>query len=153
MIKIVFWYHENEDILGMWGPDAAPLPPNVALRWFSIAVATFVSFGFVTKYALVADRPAIPREYPFSGLVTELGGLEENQVSSNDYQTSTFIRLLPFSVPPSEPDFHPTRNLTLTFYFFSISSSPRRLGQKASMTQSKQVLCTLPTRALCKPGN
>lgn len=93
----------------MWGPDAAPLPPNIALRWFSIAVASFVSFGFVTKYALVADRPAIPREYPFSGLVTELGGLEENQVSSNDYQTSTFIRLLPFSVsPPSESDFHPT---------------------------------------------
>jgi len=72
-------YHENEDILGMWGPDAAPLPPNVALRWFSIAVASFISFGFITKYALVADRPAIPREYPFSGLVTELGGLEENQ--------------------------------------------------------------------------
>lgn len=66
----------------MWGPDAPPLPPNVALRWFSIAVASFVSFGFLTKYALVADRPAVPREYPFSGLVTELGGLEENQVSS-----------------------------------------------------------------------
>lgn len=65
----------------MWGPDAAPLPPNVALRWFSIAVAGFVSFGFLAKYALVPDRPAIPREYPFSGLVTELGGLEENQVS------------------------------------------------------------------------
>ena len=65
----------------MWGPDAAPLPPNVALRWFSIAVAGFVSFGFLAKYALVADRPAVPREYPFSGLVTELGGLEENQVS------------------------------------------------------------------------
>ena len=57
----------------MWGPDAAPLPPNVALRWFSIAVAGFVSFGFLAKYALVPDRPAIPREYPFSGLVTELG--------------------------------------------------------------------------------
>ena len=80
VIKNVFQYHENEDILGMWGPDAAPLPPNVALRWFSIAVASFVSFGFLAKYALVADRPAIPREYPFFGLVTELGGLEENQV-------------------------------------------------------------------------
>ena len=89
IIKIVAQYHENEDILGMWGPDAAPLPPNVALRWFSIAVAGFVSFGFLAKYALVADRPAIPREYPFSGLVTELGGLEENQASvlrSDDHQ-------------------------------------------------------------------
>ena len=67
----------------MWGPDAAPIPPNVALRWFSIAVATFVSFGFLAKYTLIPDRPAIPREYPFSGLVTELGGLEENRVSLN----------------------------------------------------------------------
>lgn len=76
----MFQYHENEDILGMWGPDAPPLPPNVALRWFSIAVAGFVSFGFLVKYALIADRPAIAREYPFSGLATELGGVE-NQVN------------------------------------------------------------------------
>jgi NADH dehydrogenase (ubiquinone) 1 beta subcomplex subunit 8 len=83
----------------MWGPDAAPLPPNVALRWFSIAVAGFVSFGFVAKYALVADRPAIPREYPFSGLVTELGGLEENQVNlpfPMTIKTPAFGGLLPF---------------------------------------------------------
>ena len=64
----------------MWGPDAPPLPPNVALRWFSIAVTGFVSFGFLVKYALIADRPAIAREYPFSGLATELGGVE-NQVN------------------------------------------------------------------------
>lgn len=79
-LKVMSQYHENEDILGMWGPDAPPLPPNVALRWFSIAVASFVSFGFLAKYSLVADRPAIPREYPFAGLAMELGGLE-NQVN------------------------------------------------------------------------
>ena len=86
----------------MWGPDVAPLPPNVALRWFSIAVASFVSFGFLAKYALVADRPAIPREYPFSGLVTELGGLEENQVNALTQlmitRPSIFNCLLPFII-------------------------------------------------------
>jgi NADH dehydrogenase (ubiquinone) 1 beta subcomplex subunit 8 len=64
----------------MWGPDAPPVNPKTALRWFSVAIMSFVTFGFVTKYALVPARPAVAREYPFSGLVTELGGLEENQV-------------------------------------------------------------------------
>lgn len=64
----------------MWGPDAPPVSPKTAIRWFSIAATGFVAFGFLTKYALVAERPAVAREYPFSGLVTELGGLEENQV-------------------------------------------------------------------------
>jgi NADH dehydrogenase (ubiquinone) 1 beta subcomplex subunit 8 len=79
----------------MRGPDVTPLPPNVALRLLSITVASFVSFGFVTKYAFVADRPTVPREHPFSGLVTELGGLKENQVSSllDDYQTPAFGRV------------------------------------------------------------
>ena len=64
----------------MWGPDAPPVPPKVALRWFTIAVLSFATFGVVTKLALVPERPAVAREYPYSGLITELGGLEENQV-------------------------------------------------------------------------
>lgn len=64
----------------MWGPDAPPVPPNTALRWFSVATLGFVTFGLLTKYALIPARPAVAREYPFSGLITELGGLEENQV-------------------------------------------------------------------------
>ncbi|KAI0783665.1 Ndufb8, NADH dehydrogenase 19kDa subunit [Abortiporus biennis] len=71
--------HEKEEILSMWGPDAPNIPPPIALRWFSIAVLSFVTFGVATKYLLVPDRPAVAREYPFSGLVTELGGLEENK--------------------------------------------------------------------------
>ncbi|EIW84326.1 hypothetical protein CONPUDRAFT_50068 [Coniophora puteana RWD-64-598 SS2] len=67
-------------LLSMWGPDVAPVPPQTALRQFLLAAGSFVSFGFLVKYALTPDRPAVPREYPYSGLVTELGGLDANKV-------------------------------------------------------------------------
>ena len=63
----------------MWGPDVPVVPPQTAARWFSIAVLGFVSFGVLCNYAH-PEIPAIRREYPFSGLVSELGGYEENQV-------------------------------------------------------------------------
>ena len=63
----------------MWGPDVSPLPPKTALRHFTIATLGFVTFGVLVNY-LVPARPAVPREYPYSGLVKELGGLEENKV-------------------------------------------------------------------------
>lgn len=72
--------HEREEVFSMWGPDIPVVPPKQALYQFSIAVLAFVTFGFTVKYALVPDRPAVPRDYPFSGLVTELGGLEANKV-------------------------------------------------------------------------
>lgn len=65
----------------MWGPDIPVVPPKEALFQFSVAVLAFVAFGTFVNYALVPQRPAVPREYPHSGLVTELGGLEENKVS------------------------------------------------------------------------
>ncbi|THH12299.1 hypothetical protein EW146_g7747 [Bondarzewia mesenterica] len=71
--------HEEEELYSMWGPDAPNIPPSTALYHFSIAVLGFVGFGFLCKYALVPERPAIPREYPFDGLVKELGGLEANK--------------------------------------------------------------------------
>ena len=64
----------------MWGLDAPVVPPPTALKYFSIAVLGFVTFGFVVKAALVPDRPSIAREYPFDGLVKEFGGVEENKV-------------------------------------------------------------------------
>ena len=63
----------------MWGPDAPPLDPNSAVRQFLVAVAGFVTVGFIIK-AITPDPPAIRREYPFDGLIKELGGLEENKV-------------------------------------------------------------------------
>lgn len=64
----------------MWGPDVSVVPPRTALFQFVLAASAFVGFGFFCKYALVPERPTVPREYPYSGLVKELGGLEENKV-------------------------------------------------------------------------
>ncbi|KAI0775174.1 hypothetical protein BD413DRAFT_603149 [Trametes elegans] len=70
--------HEQEEILSMWGPDVPVVPPYTALRWFSVAVLGFVSFGVFCNYAH-PEMPAVRREYPYDGLVKELGGLEENK--------------------------------------------------------------------------
>ena len=64
----------------MWGPDVPVTPPDIALRHFMIAAVSFVTFGFTVKYALTPDAPVIKREYPYNGLIKELGGLEENKV-------------------------------------------------------------------------
>lgn len=77
--------HENEELLSVWGPDVAPLPPRTAARWLGIAVATFAAIMGAT-YAMTPARNAIAKDYPYSGLVTELGGVEENQVCSEAWQ-------------------------------------------------------------------
>lgn len=71
--------HEYEEVLSMWGPDIPVVPPQTALYHFTLAASAFVGFALLCKYALVPERPTVPREYPFSGLVRELGGLEENK--------------------------------------------------------------------------
>ena len=63
----------------MWGPDVPVVPPPTAARWFSISVLGFVIFGVFCNYAH-PEIPAVRREYPFAGLVSELGGYEENKV-------------------------------------------------------------------------
>jgi NADH dehydrogenase (ubiquinone) 1 beta subcomplex subunit 8 len=73
--------HEHEEKYSMWGPDIPHVDPATALRHFTIAASGFVAFGLLCNYALVPERPAIPRQFPFDGLVKELGGLEENKVS------------------------------------------------------------------------
>jgi NADH dehydrogenase (ubiquinone) 1 beta subcomplex subunit 8 len=72
--------HEQEEVLSMWGPDIPIVPPRTALFQFTLAALAFVGFGFFANAALVPDRPAVARQYPFSGLITELGGMEENRV-------------------------------------------------------------------------
>ena len=64
----------------MWGPDIPIIPPRSALVQFTLVTLGFVSFGLFVKYFLVPDIPVVRREYPFSGLVVELGGCEENKV-------------------------------------------------------------------------
>lgn len=73
--------HEHEEMYSMWGADIPHVAPATALRHFTIAVSGFVAFGLLCNYALVPERPSIPRQYPFNGLVKELGGMEDNKVS------------------------------------------------------------------------
>lgn len=69
-------------MLSMWGPDIPPIgvTPRPALGMFALATLGFVGFGTFVYYN-IPRAPAIKREYPYGGLVTELGGLEENKVS------------------------------------------------------------------------
>ena len=60
----------------MWGPDVPVIPPDSALRQFAVVALGFVAFGFACS-AFAFERPAVARQYPFSGLEAELGG---NQV-------------------------------------------------------------------------
>ncbi|KAG5651943.1 hypothetical protein H0H81_006885 [Sphagnurus paluster] len=78
--------HEEDEVLSMWGPDVPPVPPSTATLHFAIAASLFVGFGFLAKNVLQQDAPAIRREYPFSGLVTELGGLEENKARTESIE-------------------------------------------------------------------
>ncbi|KAF7424194.1 hypothetical protein PC9H_009498 [Pleurotus ostreatus] len=70
--------HDKDEILSMWGPDIPPIEPSRALFQFTLVALGFVTFGLIAKYN-VPEMPSIRREYPFSGLVTELGGLEDNK--------------------------------------------------------------------------
>ncbi len=85
--------HFKEEMYSMWGPDAPVVPPAQALRHFTIVTIGFVMFGFLCK-AIVPESPVARRQYPFSGLVTELGGLEENKVrSTRDYKDLDYFQL------------------------------------------------------------
>lgn len=71
--------HEKEEIYSMWGPDPPKMPPSTALFQFGVAATVFGSI-MLAAYALTPEVPVVRREYPYDGLVKELGGLEENRV-------------------------------------------------------------------------
>ncbi|KAF8813308.1 hypothetical protein BYT27DRAFT_6365973 [Phlegmacium glaucopus] len=78
--------HEQEEVLSMWGPDPAPIPIEDARRQFLMAVVGFIAFGFLVK-AITPEPPAIRREYPFDGLIKELGGVEENKARPESFDS------------------------------------------------------------------
>lgn len=80
---------EEHEALSVWSHDVYDISGSYALREFSIAVVLFGIF-FSGIYLITPERPAVPRTYPFSGLVKELGGLEENKVRGSHL----FISLL-----------------------------------------------------------
>jgi NADH dehydrogenase (ubiquinone) 1 beta subcomplex subunit 8 len=80
----------------MWGPDIPPnsISPYKALFHFVIAASGIVGVGFLIK-SLTPEMPAVRRQYPYDGLVKELGGLQENKVCSLDSHC-TLDELIPF---------------------------------------------------------
>jgi len=83
--------HEEDDALNMWSPDAPPpVEPSFALGQFTLAAIGITAFAYYV-YHNVPERPSIPREYPFSGLIKELGGLEENKACRLSY--SGYVKL------------------------------------------------------------
>jgi len=76
--------HEVEEVLSMWGPDIPVVEPRTALRHFTVAVLGFVTFGVFAKLALVPERSAVPREYPYSGLEAEMGGIKVRSADDSE---------------------------------------------------------------------
>ncbi|CAE7219686.1 unnamed protein product [Rhizoctonia solani] len=72
---------EQYEILSLWSPDVFNISRASALKQFGIAVAVFFGFTVVVK-ASVPERPAVPRNYPYDGLVAELGGLDANKAAA-----------------------------------------------------------------------
>lgn len=77
----------------MWTPDPPThaTPPS-ALRQFSIAVVGFLAFGVFTQMTTPAPV-ATPRDYPYEGLVVELGGIEQNKVRRHHLLTDNKLSL------------------------------------------------------------
>ncbi|KDN50681.1 hypothetical protein RSAG8_01179, partial [Rhizoctonia solani AG-8 WAC10335] len=71
---------EQHEILSIWAPDVFNISRGSALKQFGIAVAVFLGFTMAVK-ASVPERPAVPRNYPYGGLVAELGGLDANKAA------------------------------------------------------------------------
>ena len=66
----------------MWGLDPPKIAPKTALFQFSVAASIFGSI-MLFAYASTPEMPAVPRSYPYDGLVKELGGNEANKVLSS----------------------------------------------------------------------
>lgn len=108
----------------MWGPDVPNVDPKVALRHFTIVASGFVTFALMCKYLLTPEMPAIRREYPFDGLVKELGGLEENKVGLIGFGgliywlTTCFSNVWRARKMTSKPS-------TIVYYYFNSRSTLR----------------------------
>ncbi|KAI5122768.1 hypothetical protein M0805_009850 [Coniferiporia weirii] len=72
--------HEKDEIYSMWGLDVPKVSPKTALFQFGVAASLFGSI-MLFAYLVTPEMPAVPRSYPFDGLVRELGGLEENKAT------------------------------------------------------------------------
>ncbi|KAL8276607.1 hypothetical protein RQP46_010956 [Phenoliferia psychrophenolica] len=67
---------ENDDIQSMWAPDVHKVKPLSAFSQLLLAFSAVGTFAGVV-YFIQAPPPALPRAYPFDGLVKELSGTDE----------------------------------------------------------------------------
>lgn len=77
-------------MLDMWGPDVSNISGRSALKQLAVVSLGLGGFGYLV-YKYHPKSPAVPREYPFDGLVKELGGLEENKVHTSHYSSLVYI--------------------------------------------------------------
>ena len=79
---------ENDDVLSMWSPDALPTPPQYALRALLTMFATLGAFSGLV-YMSLPDAPAVPRGFPYDGLVRELSGTDDEQFAVSTMASSS----------------------------------------------------------------
>jgi NADH dehydrogenase (ubiquinone) 1 beta subcomplex subunit 8 len=64
---------EEEDRLGMWGPDIHKTTPFSALMQLSLALSLVGGFAYILSVTR-PESPVAKRDYPYNGLEKELGG-------------------------------------------------------------------------------
>ncbi|KAL7421825.1 hypothetical protein Q5752_003596 [Cryptotrichosporon argae] len=76
-------FHEEEDVLGMWGPDVHKTSGPSALAQLSGAFALIGVFSYLL-YKTRPQRPVAARTYPYGGLEKELGDKLPARVEKED---------------------------------------------------------------------
>ncbi|KAI9639762.1 uncharacterized protein MKK02DRAFT_40087 [Dioszegia hungarica] len=66
-------FHEEEDVLGMWGPDVHKISGGTAVLSLIAAFSAVGAFAYFLTATRI-QRPVAAREYPYGGLEKELGG-------------------------------------------------------------------------------
>ncbi|AOA64815.1 Subunit of mitochondrial NADH:ubiquinone oxidoreductase (complex I) [Komagataella phaffii CBS 7435] len=71
--------HPQQDDLDMWAPDHFDfVQDSIALKWFGTFFGVLAVFSSVIYIGgLYPEKPANPRNYPFSGLAKDLGASSE----------------------------------------------------------------------------
>lgn len=70
---------EEHEVLSVWSYDHYAMSGGEAVKQLSVAVAVF-GLLLTAIYAAKPEVPMVRREYPYSGLIRELGSIEENKV-------------------------------------------------------------------------
>ncbi|GFZ43895.1 hypothetical protein JCM24511_01615 [Saitozyma sp. JCM 24511] len=75
--------HEEEDVLGMWGPDVFSISGGTAVISLIAAFSAIGAFAYLLTSARPL-RPVAAREYPYGGLEKELGGHNAARAESEE---------------------------------------------------------------------